>query len=150
MQAKSAKHGGDGMRDADTDGDLVEFAFESQVAAEVGSGQLMALARRAWSFNTRMGLTGEMRFEGGGILQVVEGPCAVVQPLAGRILADKRHGAIRLIALRRLAARRHAGWSMAGFEVEAACPLPARRAANLHFIPRSRRPPAIAAGFATL
>lgn len=150
MQNKSTQHGGDGMRDADTDGDLVEFAFESQVATGVGPGQLIALARRAWSFNTRMGLTGEMRLEGGRFVQMVEGPCAVVQPLAGRILADPRHGAIRLIALRRLAARRHAGWSMVGFEAEATCPLPARRAANLHFIPSSRRPPALTAGFATL
>ncbi len=97
--------------------DLVEFSFVSKVAAGLPAASLLRLARQSWSFNRRMGLTGELRLLGDGFAEEIEGPCEVVQALAARILADERHGSIRISAFRRLAARRHSGWSTSGFDL---------------------------------
>ncbi len=134
------------MRDAEVNETLVEFVFESRVSADLSSYDILALARQTWSFNTRMGVSGEMRLVGGRFLQVIEGPCGIVQALAARILADARHGSIRIEALRRLETRRFAGWSSCGFGAETPGPAPAIRAANLHSVPLSQRPVALAAG----
>jgi hypothetical protein len=131
------------MRGADVSSDLAEFAFESEPAEELAPELLARLVRQCWSSNLRAGLTGELRLEAGRFVQVVEGRCADVLRLAGRILADPRHGAIRVIALRALPARRHAAWSVKGFDLAAAAataadpapdsaPLPAP--ANLRFL----------------
>jgi hypothetical protein len=108
------------MRGADVSSDLAEFAFESEPAEELAPELLARLVRQCWSSNLRAGLTGELRLEAGRFVQVVEGRCADVLRLAGRILADPRHGAIRVIALRALPARRHAAWSVKGFDLAAA------------------------------
>src|SRR6478672_9564489 len=100
------------MHDTEAHEALVEFVFESRASADLTRGALLALARQAWSFNTRMGLTGEMRLEDRRFVQVIEGPCSVVQSLAARILGDGRHGSIHIRALCRLEARRFSGWMM--------------------------------------
>ena len=74
--------------------DLVEFAFESQVADDLTPASFARLARQSWSSNVRAGLTGELRLQDGRFVQVVEGRCADVLRLAARILADpaaRRH-----------------------------------------------------------
>jgi hypothetical protein len=116
--------------------DLIEFAFESQVADDLTAACFARLARQSWSFNIRAGLTGELRLQDRRFVQVIEGGCAEVLPLAARILADPRHAAIRITALRSLAARRFAAWTVSGFDFGAApeaAALPA--AANLRFMP---------------
>jgi hypothetical protein len=105
-------------RYGDEDEDLVELAFVSRVADGLPSSVFLRLARQSWSFNTRMGLTGELVLDGGRFAQVVEGGCAAVQALAARILADRRHEAIEIQAFGRIAARRHAGWTLVGFDFE--------------------------------
>ena len=134
------------MRNSEAHETLVEFVFKSRARADLTRAELLALARQAWSFNTRMGISGEMRLVGGRFVQVVEGRCGLVQALAARILGDARHGSIRIQALRRLETRCFAGWSSCGFEAEIAEPEPAIRAANLHSVPLCRRPVAFAAG----
>ena len=121
----------------DDDEDLVELAFVSRVAEGLPSSVFLRLARQSWSFNTRMGLTGSLVLEGGRFAQVVEGGCATVQALAARILADRRHDAIEVTAFGRLAARRHAGWTLIGFDFEppAVAPQPPP---CLPFVPPSR------------
>ena len=124
-------------RHDDEDEDLVELAFVSRVAEGLPSSVFLRLARQSWSFNTRTGLTGELVLYGGRFAQVIEGGCATVQALAARILADRRHEAIEVTAFGRLAARRHAGWRLVGFEFEppvvALQPPP-----SLLFVPPSR------------
>ena len=105
-------------RYGEVDEDLVELAFVSRVADGLPGSVFLRLARQSWSFNTRMGLTGELVLDGGRFAQVVEGGCATVQALAARILADRRHEAIEIRAFGRLADRRHAGWTLAGFGFE--------------------------------
>jgi hypothetical protein len=115
------------QRYGDDDEDLVELAFVSRVADGLPSSVFLRLARQSWSFNTRMGLTGELVLDGGRFVQVLEGSCTTVQALAARILADRRHEAIEILAFGRLAARRHAGWTLVGFDFEPPldAPLPA-------------------------
>ena len=117
------------MRDINDARELLEFSFES-VASPLPCAALWRLARRATAFNTMMGLTGRLRFDGDRFVQTIEGPAAVVQPLAGQILADQRHGAIRVTAFGAIAARRYADWQDEGFgDVEDA---PA--CGNVHFL----------------
>lgn len=93
---------------------LVEFAFVSRVAADLCEAGVLRLARQTWRHNTEAGLTGTMRLEDGEISQVVEGSVEVVLPLASRILADSRHGSIRVLAFGPIAARRYEGWRVDG------------------------------------
>ena len=124
------------MRRADDNGDLVEFAFESQVADDLTAASFARLVRQSWSFNVRAGLTGELRLQDGRFVQTLEGRCATVLALAARILADPRHGAIRILAFRTLAARRFAGWTVSGFDLAETAEAPLRpAAANLRFMP---------------
>ena len=119
------------MPRASVNSDLVEFAFESHVCETLSPACLTRLARQTWSHNTRSGLTGEIRLQNGRFVQVVEGRCADVVALAARILSDSRHSAIRVLALRPLAERRHETWTVVGFESAA----PAQPTAdNLRFL----------------
>ena len=97
--------------------DLLEFSFESTVS-DVPEAALQRLARRSAAFNVRMGLTGRLRLEDGRFIQSLEGRAAVLLPLAGRILADPRHGSIRVTAFGSIGARRFADWSAEGFQSE--------------------------------
>ena len=122
------------MRCVDVGTDLVEFAFESQ-AVDFCPVDAARLARQSWSSNVRAGLTGELRLQGGRYAQVVEGPCSEVLKLAARILADPRHAAIRVLALRALPARRHAGWVVSGFDLGLTQPPPRPSADSYRFLP---------------
>ena len=54
---------------------LVEFAYVSHAAPGMPLVVMPRLAQQAWSFNARMGITGEIRFEDGRFFQTIEGPC---------------------------------------------------------------------------
>lgn len=98
-------------------GDLVVFSFVSKVRPDLPTSTLLRLARQSWSYNLKMGLTGELSLRNEIFTEVIEGPCDIIQPLAARILADPRHDSIRIQAFRRLASRRHAGWTTTGFDL---------------------------------
>ena len=104
------------MRVAGNEDELVEFAFTSVASPDLPPAALVRLAHQAWSFNTRMGLTGRLERQGDRLSQVVEGPCGMVQALAARILADPRHRDIAVVAFGRLACRRHGAWTSHGFD----------------------------------
>ncbi len=123
------------MRGVDVSGDLVEFAFESQAAEDLTAACIARLVRRSWSFNVRKDLTGELRLRDGRFVQVIEGRCADILMLAARIIADSRHGAIRILALRGIEARRFAGWTVSGLDLaDHQDETPRPSAANLHFM----------------
>jgi hypothetical protein len=131
------------MRDLGDVLELLEFSFES-TASPMPPAALWRLARQSLAFNTAMGLTGRLRFDGRRFVQTVEGNAAIVLPLAGAILADPRHGKIRVTAFGAVAARRFHDWQDAGFGERPAAPT----GGNLHvLVPpvESRRPSATAA-----
>lgn len=98
---------------------LVEFAFTSKVVEGLPAAVCLRLARQAWNHNIRMDLTGELRLADGEFSEVIEGPSAVVLPLAARILGDPRHEWLRITAFGTLRTRRYSAWSMSGFEMDA-------------------------------
>lgn len=101
------------MRGSDTA--LIRFSFVSRLAEGLPAAALLRLERQAAAFNLRHGLTGEMRLEGRAVHQVIEGSWAVVMPLAGHILTDRRHDAISITSFRTIAARSFDDWSATGF-----------------------------------
>ncbi len=110
------------MRDTDDARELLEFSFES-VATPVPPAALWRLARRAAVFNRMMGVTGRLRLDGGRFVQTIEGRAAIVLPLAGLILADERHEAIRVTAFGAIAARRFDDWQDAGLGADDGTPV---------------------------
>ncbi len=96
---------------------LIEFRFQS-VLCDMEAPALAQMARQSWRNNLRSGVTGEMRIEGSRIVQVIEGTINVVLPLVARILADRRHTAIKTIALDPLDARRFDDWRVHGIPAE--------------------------------
>jgi hypothetical protein len=118
VNEKNVDRGEEMRRNGDEDEGLVGLAFVSRVADGLPSSVFLRLARQSWSFNTRMGLTGELVLDRGRFVQVIEGSCSTVQALAARILADPRHDTIEIRAFGPLAARRHAGWTLVGFDFE--------------------------------
>jgi hypothetical protein len=112
--------------------DLAEFSFESEATAGLPAAVFLRLGRRASLYNVRAGVTGRLRLQDGRFAGLLEGRCSVILPLAARIMADGRHGAIRTTAFGALDARRFADWAVGGFELEGT---EAALAENLRFIP---------------
>lgn len=94
---------------------LVEFSYVSKPSEDLPRAVFLRLARQVWSHNTRLGLTGELRFDGARFEQVLEGPPEIMLSLAARILSDPRHGSINIRAFRQIEARSFTTWSMIGF-----------------------------------
>jgi hypothetical protein len=92
---------------------LVTFAFESHLCA-MDRQSIDRLVRQVWRDNVAHGITGEMCLDGTCVRQVVEGRVDTVLPLVARILSDRRHSGIRIMALEALANRRFACWSVQG------------------------------------
>lgn len=125
---------------------LLVFSFESDASA-VPAAALLRLARRAQVYNACMGLTGRLRLDGERFVQTVEGPAEIVLPLAGSILADPRHGAIRVTAFGAIPARRYDDWKDEGFATISGVMAGAIEGGNLHVIParlERRRTPSAA------
>lgn len=102
----------------DPDSNLVNFAYSSFPAGDLAESALRLLLRQIWTFNTRNHLTGELRYADGRFIQVLEGACDVLLPLASRVLGDRRHGAIIIDAFRPIAARQFGCWSSNGFDID--------------------------------
>ena len=101
--------------------ELIEFSFESLADPNLPGAALLRLARQVTAANVRAGLGGQMILEDGRFVQTVEGSARVVLPLAGRILADPRHRAIRVVFFGAIPARRFGNWSATGFPVAEVC-----------------------------
>ncbi len=129
------------MNGSGAEADLVEFSFESELPqGGLPPAALARLARQSWSYNARMGLTGELAYRDGRFSFAIEGACAIVQPLAARILCDRRHALIRITSFRPLRARRHAGWVLTGFDLRTSAFARADRSAdNLVVLPLAER-----------
>ena len=108
------------MRGLAATGDLLEFGLDSAAARGLPPSVFQRLARYTLEANPRRGLTGELRLGDGRFSLDLEGRADLLLPLAARILADPRHGAIEVRAFGRIAARRFPGWRVAGFGLDEA------------------------------
>ncbi len=97
---------------------LIEFSYSSRMEADQTAETLMRLARRAWSTNTRLGVTGLLRIRDRHLEQVVEGPSSIVLPLSARILSDRRHCDILIRSFSSIDVRRFRAWTVEGLSAE--------------------------------
>ncbi|MFO1142793.1 MAG: BLUF domain-containing protein [Amaricoccus sp.] len=96
--------------------ELIEFAFESRAADGVPLAALLRMAAECRRYNIQSSLTGELRLSGESFRYVAEGSCQTLLPLVARILADPRHGSIRITAFGRIGQRRFDSWTNIGFD----------------------------------
>lgn len=121
-------------------GTLVEFRYASLTAWDLPHAAVLRLARQAWSFNIRVGITGVFVVTGDRFRQIIEGEYAVVLPLASRILGDRRHRAIRIERFGLLAERRFDDWTVQGLRRSAPSPEASGEAlGNLRVFPHAAR-----------
>ncbi len=98
------------MARSSADASLVRFSCWSTLSDRLTAAETLDIVRRAWSYNSRNGITGELRVAGGRCEQTIEGPCDVILPLAARVLSDPRHGEIRVEAFGAVAQRCFPDW----------------------------------------
>ena len=67
----------------------------------------------AQSHNRQHGISGVLCQGRGLYLQILEGERSAVHRLYSRIVADRRHSEVEMLALEEITERRFAGWSMA-------------------------------------
>ena len=80
------------------------------VEGEQGIEAILAAARAR---NAALGITGVLYYDGAYFLQVLEGPQAGLAEVFASILADDRHGDVRIVERGPVARRGFAGWDMA-------------------------------------
>ena len=112
------------MRGLGTNADLAGLSFVSAVAPGLPLAALQRIARQSLAVNPRLGLTGELRLERGRFALTLEGRADVVLRLAARILADRRHQAIRIAGFGAIDTRRFGGWETVGFDLYGTDSLP--------------------------
>lgn len=77
---------------------------------ERGIEDILAVARAR---NARLGITGALYYDGAYFLQVLEGMQAALADVFASILADNRHGDVRIVERGPVSQRSFAGWDMA-------------------------------------
>jgi hypothetical protein len=105
------------MNSLDVGNTLVEFSFESTVTPNLPPAVFLHLSRQASLYNSGMGLTGRLRLRQGRFSETLEGRSETILPLAARIIADARHGRIRILAFRSLLERRFEDWQIGDFDL---------------------------------
>lgn len=103
-----------------------QLAYVSKAIDPFSQEQLCELLKVAREHNTAADLTGMLLYKNGEFLQVIEGPQQQAHALFDKIKRDRRHYALSLLAVKQVAHRTFADWTM-GFENldDPEAPLPA-------------------------
>jgi hypothetical protein len=93
---------------------LVRLLYASRATTALDQEELQGILRQSRSNNPGQGITGVLCVcpTSGIFLQVLEGGRGPVNALYHRIAADRRHGAVELLAYEEIVERRFAGWAM--------------------------------------
>ena len=105
---------------------LLEFRCRSRFVPGVCEVSVMRLVGQSWRESLALGVTGSLRRDGDMVEQIIEGPREIVLPLIARILCDRRHGSIEIVAFGPIASRACAEWTVEG------CPDQGLAARNVH------------------
>jgi hypothetical protein len=92
---------------------LQSLVYMSSASTPFGDDDLDEVLAHARERNTADGLTGLLVHRNGRFMQLLEGPYDAVLSTYQRILADDRHGDVRLLAEESIHTRRFPEWSMA-------------------------------------
>jgi hypothetical protein len=93
---------------------LVRLMYASRAVSTVDAEELHAILRQSQAHNQAHGITGVLCFcfNQAIFLQVLEGGRSAVNQLYNRIVADRRHSAVELLAYEEIGERGFAGWAM--------------------------------------
>lgn len=87
--------------------------YRSTATAEVVSNATIRdIAEKAAVANREHGITGLLVLTGRTFVQVLEGPCTAVNALYARIIADKRHREVELVAFEQIDSACFDDWGM--------------------------------------
>lgn len=92
---------------------LIQMLYASTALGPVTTAVTGTILRSAQIFNAANGITGVLCQGQGVWLQVLEGQREDVNALYGRILADKRHHKVQMLAFKDIKRRRYGDWAMA-------------------------------------
>lgn len=92
---------------------LVRMLYVSTAVGPVTTAVTGTILRTAQTFNAANGITGVLCQGQGVWLQVLEGQRDDVNALYDRILVDKRHHKIQMLAFEDIKRRRYGDWAMA-------------------------------------
>ena len=90
-----------------------QIVYFSTASGRQDAAVLDEIVAKSRAYNLRDGVTGLLVAGGHRYLQVIEGPEAAIERLAGRLRRDDRHLAMSVLIDRQIDSRSFDGWSMA-------------------------------------
>ncbi|HLL11731.1 MAG TPA: BLUF domain-containing protein [Rubrivivax sp.] len=93
---------------------LVRLMYASRALATVNADELHTILRQSQAYNQAHGITGVLCFclNQSIFLQVLEGGRSAVNQLYNKIVCDRRHSSVELLAYEEIGERGFAGWAM--------------------------------------
>ena len=91
---------------------LVYLIFASSAVKELDRQELSELCQQAETKNKKLGITGQLIYDGGNFLSVLEGESKAIQQVFSAISNDSRHHGLILIHEDVLTKRVFSSWSM--------------------------------------
>ena len=91
---------------------LISLIYASRSTEYFHEHEIPDLLQQARIANAKQAFTGMLLYIGGSFLQVLEGRPELVDAVFGKILKDKRHTQVTLIASEPIPARSFEGWTM--------------------------------------
>jgi FAD-dependent sensor of blue light len=91
---------------------LISLIYASRATAAFHEHEIPELLKQVRVANAKHEITGMLLYIGASFLQVLEGQPAMVEAVFGKILQDKRHAQITLIAKESILEREFEGWTM--------------------------------------
>ena len=89
------------------------YASKSRLAPETAQDAVVELVAKARCWNSEVGITGALLFDGAHFVQVIEGSAASIDLLLPKLLADPRHDGLVVAKHGPLAERQFSAWSLA-------------------------------------
>ncbi|MBA8794975.1 hypothetical protein FHX74_002603 [Friedmanniella endophytica] len=89
-----------------------DLTYVSRATTPLTPAQLADLLRVCRAHNEELGVTGALLYEGGHIMQVLEGDQPTVEALYEVIAQDPRHREVAVVAAGPVSRRQFADWSM--------------------------------------
>jgi hypothetical protein len=91
---------------------LISLIYVSHSTESFHEHEIPDLLQQVRIANAKQQITGMLLYICGTFLQVLEGPPELVESVFSKLLADKRHSQLRLIAKEPIAERAFEGWTM--------------------------------------
>jgi hypothetical protein len=91
---------------------LISLIYASRATESFHEHEIPDLLQQVRIANAKQQITGMLLYISGYFLQVLEGPPELVDTLFSKLLTDKRHTQVRLIARELLPERAFEGWTM--------------------------------------